>query len=181
MGLRKEEAYPHYTYEDYLLWDDKWELIYGAPYAMSPAPMIAHQNISAKIARQLDEIFEECKECTTLLPVDWKIAEDTIVQPDNLVICHEPKNPAYISQAPTIIFEILSKSTARKDEGIKFSLYEAEGVQYYIIVNPDAKVAKVYHLQEGKYIKLKDVSDESISFKLEKCQKSFTFNFAKIW
>jgi len=105
---------PYYTYEDYLRWEGKWELISGIPYAMSPAPMIKHQSISNKIASVLNALFENCDKCLPLLPIDWKIKEDTIVQPDNLVICDEPTNKAYITKAPKIIFEVLSKSTARK-------------------------------------------------------------------
>jgi len=181
MGLRKIEEYPHYSYDEYKLWEGKWELIEGAPYAMAPAPMIEHQNISANIAWQLKELFKECEKCQTLLPIDWKVSEDTIVQPDNLVICHKPSNPAYITQAPEIIFEILSKSTAHKDEGIKFDLYEREGVSYYIIVNPTDKMAKVYYLQDGKYAKLKDTYDESVTFKVDACSKELHFDFSKIW
>jgi len=181
MGLKKEVVHPYYTYDDYRLWEGDWELIYGSAYAMSPAPMIIHQSISAKIAHQLYELFQECSKCKTLLPVDWKIAEDTVVQPDNLVICHEPRNPAYISQAPVIIFEILSKSTAKKDETVKFDLYEREGVKYYILVNPDEKVAKAYQLKDGKYIKLIDTHDETVKFEISKCKSELEFDFSKIW
>ena len=58
MGLKQTEAYPYYTYDDYRLWKGDWELIYGSAYAMSPAPMITHQSISAKIAHQLYELFK---------------------------------------------------------------------------------------------------------------------------
>jgi len=92
MGALHVEEIPRYTYDDYKLWDGKWELIEGYPYAMSPAPMIKHQSISNKIARELEELFQDCTKCQVLLPVDWKIAEDTVMQPDNSVICHEPKN-----------------------------------------------------------------------------------------
>ena len=44
---------PHYTYDDYKLWEGRWELIGGTAYAMSPAPSIAHQAVSNKIAWQL--------------------------------------------------------------------------------------------------------------------------------
>jgi len=50
MGVLREEDLPSYTYEDYKLWEGDWELIYGVPYAMAPAPMIKHQAISSKIA-----------------------------------------------------------------------------------------------------------------------------------
>lgn len=179
MGALNIEDLPHYTYDDYILWQDNWEIIYGQAYAMSPAPMIKHQKISNNIAWILKESLKECTQCTALLPVDWKITNDTIVQPDNSVICHTPKNPAYIEQAPELIFEILSKSTASKDTNLKFKLYEQEGVKYYIIVNPEGDLAKVYEFKEGRYIKLCDTSDKTITFHLEHC--SIDFNFSKIW
>ncbi len=172
---------PHYTYEDYCLWDGDWELINGIPYAMSPAPTIKHQSISNKIARYLDEALEDCKLCQALLPIDWKISEDTVVRPDNLVICDKPTNKAYITKAPKIIFEILSKSTAAKDINLKFHLYEKEGVRYYIIVNPDENMAKVYELCNGKYIKMCDASQEKVEFELPECGAKIDFDFSKIW
>jgi len=182
MGAIRLDDLPHYTYDDYLQWDGAWEIIYGVAYAMSPAPMIEHQTISNNIAWQLKESFDNCKACKTLLPVDWKIAEDTIVQPDNLVICHEPTNKKYLTKAPKIIFEILSPSTASKDKNLKFKLYESEGVKYYIIVNPDDKVAKVYVLKDGKYIKVCDASDEVVTFEVSECQEEkIPFDFSKIW
>ena len=164
MGALKLEYLPSYTYEDYKLWEDNWELIYGVPYAMAPAPMIKDQNISSKIARYLGESLENCQKCQVLLPIDWKISDDTIVQPDNSVICHNPKNEAYITKAPRIIFEILSKSTAKKDKELKYELYQQEGVKYYIIVDPNESIAKVYELKKGRYIKVIDASDEIVKF-----------------
>lgn len=79
MGTLKLEDLPSYTYEDYKLWEGKWELINGIAYAMSRAPMIKHQSISSKIARYLDEALESCKFCQALLPIDWKIDENTVV------------------------------------------------------------------------------------------------------
>lgn len=181
MGALHVEEIPRYTYDDYKLWDGKWELIDGYPYAMSPAPMIKHQSISSKIARELEELFQDCTKCQVLLPVDWKITEDTIVQPDNSVIYHEPKNEAYITQAPKIIFEVLSKATAKKDRGIKYDLYEKEGVNYYILVDQQEENAKVYQLQNGVYIKMCDVSDGVVVFKTDECNKELPFDFSKIW
>ena len=179
MSAIKKEYLPNYTYDDYKVWEGNWELIYGVPYAMAPAPMIKHQAISNKIARYLDESLQECKACQALLPIDWKIDESTVVQPDNLVICHTPLEEAYIKKAPKVIFEILSKSTAIVDKNLKYELYEKEGVNYYIIVDPIESIAKVYELKEGRYIKVCDAHEESVNFDLKEC--SFTFDFSKIW
>jgi len=179
MSAIKKEYLPNYTYDDYKEWQGNWELIYGVPYAMAPAPMIKHQSISNKIARYLDEALQVCKVCQALLPIDWKIDESTVVQPDNLIICHTPQNEAYIKKAPKVIFEILSKSTATVDKNLKYELYEKEGVNYYVIVDPKESIAKVYRLKDGRYIKVCDAYDESIDFELREC--SFTFDFSKIW
>ncbi len=181
MGALKLEDLPRYTYDDYKLWEDNWELIYGIPYSMAPAPMIKHQNISANIAWDLKGLFKDCQKCQVLMPVDWKISDDIVVQPDNSVICHNPANEAYITKAPKIIFEILSKSTAKKDKGIKYDLYEQEGVKYYIIVNPKESIAKVYKLEMGRYIKIIDATDEIVHFNIKECDAKIEFDFSKIW
>jgi len=179
MSAIKKEYLPNYTYDDYKNWEGNWELIYGVPYAMAPAPMIKHQAISNRIARYLEESLQDCEACQALLPVDWKIDDSTVVQPDNLIICHTPQNEAYIKKAPKVIFEILSKSTAVVDKNLKYELYEKEGVRYYIIVDPSESIAKVYELKEGRYIKLCDAYEDSVDFELETC--AFVFDFAKIW
>ena len=179
MSALKKEYFPNYTYGDYKEWKGDWELIYGIPYAMAPAPMIKHQAVSNKIAWQLQNVLKECANCQALLPINWKIDDATVVQPDNLVICHKPLNEAYIKKAPKIIFEILSKSTATKDRNLKYDLYEQEGVEYYIIVDPKEEIAKVYRLQYGRYIKVCDADEDSVKFELKEC--SFDFDFSEIW
>ena len=169
---------PHYTYDDFKLWEGAWELIAGIPYAMTPTPSYRHQRISQIIARLLDEGLDDCESCHALLPVDWIVADDTIVEPDNMVICYQPKGK-FLTKAPSIIFEILSPSTATKDRTTKYSIYEHEGVKYYCIVDPENSVAKVYLLQEGRYIKQLDATDEVFTFDVAKCQ--FNFDFSRIW
>jgi Uma2 family endonuclease len=179
MSTLNLEDLPHYTYDDYVQWEGRWELIYGVAHAMSPTPGIMHQAISQHIASQLERALENCHECHALLPVDWKIDEETTVQPDNLVICEELEKTAYLSKTPVLIFEILSKSTAHKDRTTKFKLYEREGVRHYVIVDPDESIAKVYRLQDGRYIKVLDASKDNVEFDMGKCRISF--EFAKIW
>ena len=180
MGLLKLEYLPRYTYQDYTCWEGNWELIEGIPCAMSPAPMIYHQNISGEISTLLREAFINCQYCKELFAVDWKIDDETVVCPDNLVICHNETNEKYLTKAPKIIFEILSKSTAKKDKTIKFELYQQEGVEYYVIVDGSEKVAKIYELKDGKYIKMLNATDEVVEFDITNCGKVL-FNFKKIW
>ena len=167
----------HYTVDDYNLWEGDWELIDGMPYAMAPSPMVTHQSINGKIFAQLSEELENCEECQALFEIDWKVAHDTVVRPDTLVICYEPDEK--LTKKPEIIFEVASPSTVTKDEKVKFEIYEREGVKYYILVYPETKVAKAYQLKDGRYIKMGDFSDEKATFLLPKCE--IEFDFSKIW
>ena len=169
---------PHYTYEDYKLWEGKWELFEGSPVAMSPAPMITHQAIASKFIAQLDPQLDNCERCLVLGEEDYKLSNDTVLRPDVVLICDE-KNKAYITKAPEIIVEIISKSTAKNDEIYKFQKYEDERVNYYIIVYPDELYAKVYKLKDGKYDKQGDFSEEIYNFEETLC--TITLDFGKIF
>jgi len=166
----------YYTKDDFAKWEGDWELIYGAPYAMSPFALPNHQLISLKIARQLDEQLDDCPVCKAFMEAEVVFGEDTVVRPDSFVVCYPFVNR--LDKAPDIIFEVVSKSSAKRDERLKFSLYESEGVKYYILVYPDNKKAKVYKLQDGRYIKVGDFSDETYTFEIE-CKIEFDFSF--IW
>ena len=50
-GLTEEDL-PHYTYEDYVQWEGRWELIKGIPYAMVPMPALRHQELCQNIGRR---------------------------------------------------------------------------------------------------------------------------------
>ncbi len=166
-----------YTKYDYNLWEGDWELVYGDAYAMAPSPMFNHQFISGKIYRQLDEKLDDCSECYAIFETDIEFSEDTVVRPDTMVLCYEPEDR--LNKAPEIIFEVISKSTAKRDEILKFDLYQKEGVKYYILVYPNGKKAKVYELQNHKYVKVSDFTDETYSFKIDECVIDFDFSF--IW
>jgi Uma2 family endonuclease len=179
MTTPDSEDLPRYTYDDYVQWEGRWELIFGLAYAMTPSPGIAHQAISQHIASQLERALENCPECHALLPVDWKVNEETTVQPDNLVVCGDLEKTPYLAKTPILIFEIISPSSAHKDRTTKFKLYEKEGVRHYVIVDPAENLAKVYRLKDGRYVKVLDAGNDTVEFDLEKCR--IFFEFAKIW
>ncbi len=170
----------HYTKNDYRRWDGDWELICGHPYAMSPAPTTTHQSVSLQIAMQLYRAIEDrgCAGCSVFQDVDYEVSEDTIVRPDIVVICKPVEE--VVNKAPEIIFEIVSPSTGRRDETIKFELYQREGVKYYGLVYPEGRVAKLYRINdEGRYIKVGDFDHETVAMETKKCR--FDFDFSKIW
>jgi len=170
----------HYTYADYSQWEGDWELIDGIPVAMAPAPMRIHQDIGAEIIFALRNSLDEeaCPECRISYENDWKINEETVVRPDIVFVCDD-EGEAYLTKAPKIVVEIISPATAKKDETIKFDIYESEGVQYYILVYPDDLRAKAYGLKDGRYIKIGDFMHESLDFDAIGC--GLSLDFAKVF
>jgi hypothetical protein len=54
------KAKERYTYEDYLTWpgDERWELIHGIPFDISPAPSRKHQALQVELSRQLSNFLD---------------------------------------------------------------------------------------------------------------------------
>lgn len=53
--------------------------------------------------------------------------------------------------APDFIVEVLSKSTEKRDRGIKFKDYAKHGVEEYWLVSPKNKTIEQYKLYEGEF------------------------------
>ncbi|MBE7171449.1 MAG: Uma2 family endonuclease [Williamsia sp.] len=142
---------PQYTYDDYSKWEGRWELIEGMPYAMSPAPAVLHQVVNANLyAVFTNSLGAVCKQSRAYLPIDWRIGDDTVVQPDLLIVCQKIEK-TFLDFVPVLTLEILSPSTAFKDRHEKFELYEQQGVHYYVIVDPQFRKIEIYELVDGKY------------------------------
>ena len=159
-----------YTYGDYRKWPDeeRWELIEGTAWNMSPAPGRLHQEI-------LGEFFQRIKNCVdnrnckvyaapfdVLLPAIGEIEEDnatTVVQPDISVICDTGKlTEKGCTGAPDWIVEILSPGTSKKDFNNKMTLYEKHRVREYWIVDPGNAYVHVYLLDDkNKYPEAPDI------------------------
>lgn len=164
---KREELY---TYSDYLTWPDeeRWELIEGIPYDMSPAPFRRHQGVSGELFRQIANFLED-KPCEVYAaPFDVRLmpgaspeqlrqADDdditTVVQPDIAVICDRDKlDERGCLGAPDMVVEILSPSTAAKDQIQKLVVYEKSGVKEYWVVHPTDKIVTIRLLNEqGQY------------------------------
>jgi len=143
-----------FTYKEYVTWpeDQRWEIIDGEAYSMTPAPSIRHQEISRYLISLFAQFFKErgCKPFHA--PTDVVLDERNIVQPDLLVICDKSKiTEANIQGAPDLVVEILSPSTALKDKREKKALYERFGVREYLIVYPAEELVERFSVDGGRY------------------------------
>ncbi len=146
---------PKYTYHDYLTWDDdeRWEIIGGELYNMSPAPAFNHQVVAGNIHAFL-KIALKGKKCIPVIsPVDVILSETDVVQPDVLIVCDRTKiSNKGIHGTPDVLFEVLSPTTTRKDRYTKKRQYEFFGVKEYFVIDIPAQLIERFVLQEnGKF------------------------------
>lgn len=154
MGPLAEDIGKRFTYAEYCTWDDdqRWELIDGVPYNMTPAPTTRHQRILGNLHLRISSHLAG-KICTPLLsPTDVVFDDHNVVQPDLLVVCDQGKiTEANIQGAPDLIVEILSPATGRKDRREKKALYERFGVREYIVLDPLNETVERLTLTDGRY------------------------------
>ena len=143
-----------FTWEDYRTWPDseRWEIIGGEVFAMSPAPSLRHQTISVELAAQFQAHFRG-KPCKVFpAPTDVKLSEEDVVQPDLLVVCDENQmKGTHIEGAPTLVVEILSPSSEAWDRVHKMRLYAASGVKEVWLITPYPWLAEKYVLDGDSY------------------------------
>jgi Uma2 family endonuclease len=156
-------AIEYYTYDDYKQWEGEWELIRGFPLAMAPSPVISHQYVMSMLVYELNKSLIDCEKCIVVAEEDYIVEDDTVLRPDVSVVCGEEND--FITKAPEIVVEVVSKSTAKRDEKVKFEIYEKELVKYYILAYPDRLIAKIFKNENGKFIKMGDYSKESVELK----------------
>ncbi|MBF0405922.1 MAG: Uma2 family endonuclease [Candidatus Riflebacteria bacterium] len=161
MDIAKKIENREYTYSDISSFpaEERWEVILGELYNMTPAPCTRHQEISGSLFNKIYN-FLEGKPCMVFhAPFDVRLPEKnqsddettTVVQPDILVVCDEDKiDEKGCRGAPDWIVEILSPSTRRKDLIIKTALYEKHKVKEYWVIYPDENMLQVFEFPKNE-------------------------------
>lgn len=171
--VMKEETADYYirkrvSYEEFLeiteASESRYELIDGQIYLMA-APKHKHQIAVGEIFGKMYNWFQD-KPCSPLTsPFDVKLYNDAekfeddpnVVQPDILVICDEEnidEKDTY-QGIPSLVVEVLSKSTKSLDMILKLNLYMKSGVDEYWIVDTQQKQVLVYTFEDRAIDKFK--------------------------
>lgn len=154
------------TYEDYLeLPDDgkQYELIEGE-LIVNPAPIPRHQILAMRISARLFVHVEEHRLGMVIAaPIDVVLSDDVVLQPDVLFVSTERMSiidAKNLRGAPSLVIEVLSDRTRRRDEIIKRRLYERFGVDEYWIVDPELETVKIYRSEAGAFVRVAELSNE---------------------
>jgi Uma2 family endonuclease len=143
-----------WTYDDFLrLPDDgrRYEIIEGVLYVTN-APSYEHQFTVTEIVRQLANfVIERSLGVVLAAPFEVHLPGGIAkpVQPDVLYITAERQphpGDQVFEGAPDLIVEVLSPSSVRVDQFIKFGIYEQAKVREYWLVDPKTRSIEVYTL-----------------------------------
>ena len=127
---------------------NRYEFIAGRVY-VTAAPRTRHQRVSWRLNFALAQILVDAGHgevfyapCLVAFP-----GRDDRVQPDLLFVAEARRaiiGEMGLADAPDLVVEILSPSTARRDRGIKLDLYARAGVREYWIVDTERDEVEVW-------------------------------------
>jgi Uma2 family endonuclease len=130
----------------------RYEIIAGE-LVVTPGPRPDHQRVVMRLLRALDpyvrshglgEVFPG--------PIDVLFAEGDYFEPDVVFVRNGREHIVSdrgLEEAPDLVVEVVSPSTANRDRGVKLERYRRFGVPEYWIVDPDAGTLHVWRLAEG--------------------------------
>lgn len=134
-------------------YDGKAEFDNGLIF-LSSNTSIKHNEVKRNILTELSIYLKgsKCKAYDEQIEIIFKYKDDLRkYKPDIFVMCDDAtrKGESFTS-APKIIFEILSKSTAKFDKGRKYDTYEKFGVLEYNLVEQNGFIVQ-HALIDGAY------------------------------
>ena len=145
------------TYEDYAALPDdgkRYELHEGE-LSVTPAPGARHQEVLLNLALLLTPyVRTRTRGKLFIAPFDCIMTNITVVEPDLLYIDETRRqllSDRALEGAPTLAIEILSPWTGHIDRRRKMALYAKHGVDWYWIVDPNARTIDVYRLEGDTY------------------------------
>ncbi|MEI2777650.1 MAG: Uma2 family endonuclease [Tetrasphaera sp.] len=143
----------------------RYELIDGA-LIVTPAPVTRHQRASFRLGVALLPGLPEGYEILHA-PFDVVLAQDTVLQPDVVVVRVADLTERNLPTAPVLAVEILSPSTRRIDLLLKRSRLEAAGCPSYWVVDPDVPSIIAWDLRDGGYVEVGSAAqDEAVTYEL---------------
>lgn len=173
-------AYKYKTPKEYLDFErgalDKHEYYKGEIFAMS-GNTLRHNRLQVNFMIAVGNYLNDkpCQIFGSELRVHVPLNE-WYTYPDSIIVCDEPQLQDEEFDTllnPTVIIEILSKSTQSYDRGDKFSLYRSiPSFQEYILIHSDKVAIEQYNRQpDGTWI-LKEFGQESETLFIQSVQFS---------
>jgi Uma2 family endonuclease len=161
--FRSEETF---TQKEFRRWVEKlpasdihhYELIDGR-IVMTPPAKWGHAEIEAAIVHLLREhVMNEGLGVALGSSAGYELPTGDTLEPDASYVSNErlskgprPRPDEFPRVVPSLVVEVISPSTARRDRTEKKEIYERSGVDEYWLVDPGRKEVIVFYRGEGAY------------------------------
>jgi Uma2 family endonuclease len=140
------------TSDEFLAWElnqiERHDFVDGEVYAMSGAGE-AHVTVTGNVWAALRDRVRSsgCRAFFTDMKLKVE-ATGNFFYPDVFVTCGEAdRADPLVKRQPTLIVEVLSKSTAAYDRGDEFANYrQIPSLKEYALIDPDRRIADVFRL-----------------------------------
>lgn len=152
--------------------EERFEYIDGEIYLLA-SPKVTHQNILMELVVIFYDFLKDkpCQPAFAPFDITLRRSEENIniVQPDMMIICdmdEKTNEKDYYMGVPTLVVEIISESSRKKDYVKKLDLYLSCGIKEYWIVNPISKEMSLFYFEdkEIKENKTYKLGEQAISF-----------------
>ena len=136
---------------------DDYEIIEGVKF-MAPSPGFGHVNVTANLIKIIGSYASINKLGMAFADnFDVHFPDGSLFRPDFIFVSAEKAKVLFENKnmtlhgVPDMVAEIFSKSTMKRDVGVKKDVYERNGVREYWIIDPWRETIEVYLLRDGKY------------------------------
>ncbi len=152
---------------------DDYEIIEGVKI-MAPSPGWGHVNVTANLVTIING-YARINKLGVAAPDNFDVhfPDGSLFKPDFIFVSAEKAKSLFEDKnmtfhgVPDMVAEIFSRSTMKRDIGIKKDVYERNGVREYWIIDPYTEYIQVYLLRDGKYF-LDDVYQNYSDAELKK-------------
>ena len=153
-----QKAFKHWVDRRPMADLNHYELVNGR-IAMLPPAGWGHGEVEANVTYILRGFVEKYDLGKVFgSSTGYNLPSGDTLEPDASFISHERwaagpqvRRGQFLRIVPTLVVEILSPATARRDRTEKKRLYEANGVEEYWLIDPEAREVTVFHLAEKRY------------------------------
>jgi Uma2 family endonuclease len=120
---------------------------------VTPSPHRRHTEVAFELAVRLRSWCVEHGGRTLVAPTGVQLADDTVLEPDVLLLTAEQVDQLgdgrYVTVPPTLVVEVSSPGTRHRDLGMKRDAYQRFGVAEYWFVDLDLDRV-VVHLRDDR-------------------------------
>jgi Uma2 family endonuclease len=144
------------TYADFVRFPDdgrRHELIDGEHY-VSPSPNLRHQIVLQRLNVALANHVNASRAGLVLFKVDCVFSFFDVVEPDLVIVLndrHDILTKRNIKGAPSILVEVLSPSTSKRDRTLKRDLYERHGAREYWLIDAVKNTIAVHRMTKAEF------------------------------